>query len=52
MIKTMEELAEELCDFCPLSEDQRKCTVFNPEGCGGAYCEEAYDTYLEEMEDE
>jgi hypothetical protein len=49
-LKTKEELAEELCDFCPLEPEDRG--VHNYDGtvvmCEGSRCEEAYEEYTED----
>lgn len=51
ILKTMEELGEELCNYCPLPEDRRGCrsALVN---CEGRFCEEAYNRYQEEYETE
>lgn len=50
-MKTIEELGDELCNYCLLDEEERSCTSSNPEGCGGCKCEEAYENYLYEQEE-
>lgn len=50
----IEELGDELCNYCPLPEEYRG-TYSTPggisAGCEGSHCEEAYELYLEECED-
>ncbi len=53
--KTLEELDDELCNYCePTQRGTSKCygTPYGYYSCEGAYCEEAYETYLEEYEDD
>jgi len=49
MKKEMEALGEELCNYCPLPEENRGCksALVN---CEGASCVEAYESYKEENE--
>jgi hypothetical protein len=51
---TKEELGDNLCNYCIPTERGREATVYCPSGlfmCEGIFCDEAYETYLEE-EDE
>lgn len=53
MVKTKEELEEDLCEYCPLSENLKG--VYNTPGgysaeCEGSHCNETYEIYLEENE--
>lgn len=54
MLKTQEELDEELCDYCPLPKESRgvHCYGGQPVMCEGRYCNEAYERYCEEQEEE
>ena len=48
---TIEELGENLCDHCPL-EDNQKGSHLYPSGhysCEGCRCEDAYEYYLEDF---
>ena len=50
MIKTMEELGEELCNHCLLEESDRGTKSYGgePSYCHESnYCDLAYDTYLD-----
>ena len=54
MIKTKDDFDdEELCEYCPLQAELDEvpppATPSNPMGCGGSYCDEAYDNYKEIM---
>ena len=53
--KTMEELQDDLCAYCPLPEEAQG-TYGTPNGyysCEGCRCNEAYELYLdEESEDQ
>ena len=44
MSKTIEELGEELCDYCPL---EYKHSGNFSDGCEGSNCENAYELYLD-----
>lgn len=50
--KQKEELEDDLCKFCPL---ENKGVYSVPggfvAGCEGSKCEEAYENYLEQLED-
>ena len=46
-MKSIEELGEELCVYCPLSDEERSGSPHNPTGCEGTKCEEAYENYLD-----
>lgn len=53
--RTIEELQEKetLCEYCEATDYGLLATVHTPSGvitCEGAYCEEAYKSYLEESE--
>lgn len=50
MKKSIEELDTELCNYCPLDE-WRKGTNFMG-SCEGCKCDEAYENYLVQEEDE
>lgn len=56
MIKTYEELGEELCRHCFCTEYGENLNAPYPSvysnGCEGMYCKEAYENYLEECEEE
>lgn len=57
MNKTIEELGEELCNYCFCTEyglnlDAPKMKAPYLLGCEGMYCKEAYENYLEECEEE
>ena len=45
--RTAEELGEELCSYC-VAEPGVKGTPNGYVSCEGAYCNEAYERYLEE----
>lgn len=45
MLKTVEELGDDLCTYCPL-EDWQKGVRFGVM-CEGRRCDDAYDAYLE-----
>ena len=49
MLKTQEELDEELCNYCTVSEELRHAI---PIGCESRRCEEAYRRYYKEWEGE
>jgi len=49
-LKTIEELGDDLCRYCPLEEYASKLTSTQC-GCEGAFCSEAYDVYLEGLEE-
>ncbi len=55
-IKTLKDLGdnEELCKYCPLPEESQgvRCYGGQPIMCEGSHCKEAYDAYLEEMDEE
>lgn len=53
-LKTAEELGEELCSFCPLDEGARgvKCYGGSIVMCEGSRCSEAYDNYLDQLEED
>lgn len=46
MLETQEELGEELCDYCT-----RHTSNFST-GCEESYCNEAYERYCEDQEEE
>lgn len=53
-LETMEDLDEHLCDYCPLPDGAKGAHLY-PNGhysCEGSHCEEAYEAYLEEFEEE
>ena len=55
MTKTMEDLGEDLCDYCPLPEGSHgiHCYGGEPEMCiDSGCCEVAYANYLEELEED
>jgi hypothetical protein len=50
MIRSKEDLGDELCNFCPRDENKRGVYSLPggfPSGCEGANCCEAYENYLE-----
>lgn len=53
---TLEELADQecLCYYCPIPEESQgvHCYGGEPVMCEGSHCDEAYDYYLEEWEEE
>jgi hypothetical protein len=51
--KSKKELEDEICQFCPL-ENKGVCSVPGGfvAGCEGSRCEEAYENYLETLENE
>ena len=53
MIKTSEELGEDLCKYCSYTEYGIKKVNTGPWNlCEGSYCKEAYERYCEEQEEE
>ena len=48
-----EDLGDDLCEYCPLEEDQKGSHQY-PNGivvmCEGSHCEAAYDNYVEGFE--
>lgn len=51
MLKTIDEMEEELCNYCYRTDYGEHKSCITPSGyscCEGAYCEEAYESYLEE----
>ena len=54
-MKPAEELGEDLCEYCPLDEDKRGVRG-GPNGpifmCNSSGCEEAYENYKEELDNE
>lgn len=50
MLKSIEELGEDLCEYCPLEENERGARS-TPSGtyagCEGSHCKEAYQYYIE-----
>jgi hypothetical protein len=54
-MKTKDELGEELCEYCLLDEDKRGVKQ-GPNGpifmCDSYGCEEAYENYKEELDNE
>ncbi|QUH21450.1 hypothetical protein [Alkaliphilus sp. B6464] len=52
-MKSREELEEELCDYCPWTEFGTQKVNTGPWNlCEGTRCDQAYENYLEEVEDE
>jgi hypothetical protein len=52
MIKTREELDEGLCEFCPYTNyGEYKANTSPYTLCEGAYCEDAYENYLDNYHD-
>jgi len=53
-LKTKDELGEELCMYCPLSDELDEVppppTPSNPMGCEGAWCDQAYERYTDRQE--
>ena len=41
-MKDKEELGDDLCNYCPLEEEQRG-------RCEGMWCDEAFQTYIDEV---
>ena len=53
MLKTQEELGEELCKYCSYTEYSTKKVNTGPWNlCEGSRCKEAYDRYCEDQEGE
>lgn len=55
MLKTFDELCEEetLCNYCSATDYGEHKSCITPNGywsCEGAWCEEAYEEYLDENE--
>ena len=52
--KTLEDLDDELCDYCPLPDELKGVHSYggNPVMCEGSHCNEAYERYLEEFKQE
>lgn len=52
--KSMEELDEELCNYCPLPEQSKgvHCYGNSISMCEGKCCNEAYKSCLEESEED
>jgi hypothetical protein len=54
-IESKEELGDTLCDYCPLESYARGVQGVGGKtgyiSCEGMYCDEAYENYLEEMEE-
>jgi len=52
--KTVEELEEELCNYCPIPEEGRGINNYGngPVMCEGSHCNDAYERYLEEFEED
>jgi len=48
--KTMVELGEDLCDYCPLNPEDLYDAPWGMIYCKGDGCQEAYDRYLEGFE--
>lgn len=53
MVRSMEDMGDELCDFCSCPDENKGMHLGpnGPYGCEGRWCGEAYDYYLE-CEDE
>ena len=56
---TVEELGEDLCEYCKCSDygnedyhGEMKCYGGEPVGCEGMYCKEAYENYLDDFKEE
>ena len=49
-IKSKDELGEELCDYCPLEEWKKGYTSMH--SCEGCRCDEAYQNYLDDEDDD
>jgi len=51
-IKTIEELGEDVCEYCPLEDNQKgvHCYGGEPVMCVGC-CPQAYEAYLDDMMD-
>lgn len=47
IFKPMSELEDELCEYCPLPEEERGCPAPPLTSCEGSHCEEAYERYKE-----
>lgn len=54
MPKTIDELDEELCSYCPLPEESQGVHCYGglPVMCEGSHCKEAYQNYLDTYEEE
>lgn len=53
MVLTKEELAEDLCRYCPCTEFGFQRINTGPWNmCEGGYCDDAYANYLEERDDD
>lgn len=52
MVKKKDELGDELCNYCPLDQKGIYGTPGGiTAGCEGIKCGEAYEIYMEELED-
>lgn len=47
-IKTYDELEDQLCDYCPLTQFGDRVNTNQYNLCEGCKCLEAYDNYLDE----
>lgn len=55
LIKSKEELGDELCKYCLNTECGELSCIGTPDGyilCEGEWCDEAYSSYLEKEEEE
>lgn len=53
--KSLEDMDEELCEYCIIPKNQQgvRCYGGEPEICSDSKCcEEAYESYLEQFEEE
>lgn len=52
ILQSSEELGDKLCDYCPLDSNARGVKAPPNVSCEGRHCEEAYERYLDEWEEE
>lgn len=52
--KSTEELSDKLCDYCPIPDQSKgvHCYDRHISMCEGKCCNEAYENYLEESEED
>lgn len=49
-LKEMAELGDVICEFCPYKKGYVNHSLGRP--CEGDYCEDAYENYMEEQDNE